>query len=148
MNGEVRAILEYLDFEPVDWMLAKRAKTAVIRNAVLRIREILPATAEALRADRTAREVITLNLFVAIQESLALATHWLADGGWMVPGKYGEVFLALADHRIIDPELAKRLVSASGLRNLIAHQYSAIDVNRLHAIASTSLDDLLRFSRS
>lgn len=121
------------------------AKTAAVRDAVRRIREVLPATAGALRDDRTAREVITLNLFVAIQESLALATHWLVDGGWVVPGRYGEVFLALADHGIIDRDLAQRLVSASGLRNLIAHQYGAIDVSRLHVIASTSLDDLLQF---
>ena len=49
------------------------AKTAAVLDAVRRIREVLPATPEELRDDRTAREVVTLNLFVAIQESLDLA---------------------------------------------------------------------------
>jgi uncharacterized protein YutE (UPF0331/DUF86 family) len=31
------------------------------------------------------------------------------------------------------------------LRNLIAHQYGAVDVGRLFAIASSKLDDLLAF---
>jgi uncharacterized protein YutE (UPF0331/DUF86 family) len=123
------------------------AKTAAITDAVLRIREVLPATAEEFRANRTVREVVTLNLLVAIQETLALATHWLADSGRTVPSTYGEVFLALAEMETIDRELARRLVAASGLRNLIAHQYAAIDADRLHTIASDSLDDLLELTR-
>ena len=110
-----------------------------------RIREVLPRSAEELCNDRTAREVVILNLFVAIQACLSLATHCLADGGWNVPATYAEVFAALANHGMIDSELAKRLAAASGLRNLIAHQYGAIDAPRLHAIASTGVDDLLRF---
>jgi uncharacterized protein YutE (UPF0331/DUF86 family) len=33
----------------------------------------------------------------------------------------------------------------SGLRNLIAHRYGALDWQRIHTIAATQLDDLLRF---
>ena len=123
------------------------AKVAAITDAVRRVREVLPANADGLRDDRTAREIVILNLFVALQECLSLATHWLADGGWVVPGSYAEVFLALADHGIIKRHLARQLAAASGLRNLIAHQYGAIDVNRLHSIASTGVDDLLEFCR-
>jgi hypothetical protein len=31
------------------------------------------------------REVVILNLFVALQECLSLAAHWLADAGLDVP---------------------------------------------------------------
>ena len=64
-------------------------KIAAVRDAIERIRQLLPSTAEELLKDRTAREVITLNLFVAIQECAALAAHWLADAGWDVPESYG-----------------------------------------------------------
>lgn len=124
------------------------AKTAAILDAVERIRTVLPADAEDFREDRTAREIVTLNLFVAIQECLALATHWLSDSGRAVPTTYGEVFAALADHRALDRGLAERLATAAGLRNLIAHQYGAVDARRLHAIATSHLDDLLEFCRS
>ena len=39
------------------------AKTAAVLDAVRRVREVLPDTPEELREDRTAREVVTLNLF-------------------------------------------------------------------------------------
>ena len=121
------------------------AKIASIRDAVARVRETRPPTLEAFIADRTAREVVTLNVFVALQEAIAIATHWVADEGWGVPQAHGEVFALLAAKDVIDQALAGRLRSAAGLRNLIAHQYGVIDPARLFAIAVTDLDDLALF---
>lgn len=121
------------------------AKIAAVRDAVTRIREVLPATVDAFAGDRGTREIVTLNLFVALQESIALATHWLADEGWSVPQTHGETFTSLADHGVIDHDLAGRLRAAAGLRNLIAHQYGVIDVARVHHIAANDVGDLLRF---
>lgn len=120
-------------------------KLAAIRDAVGRVRDVLPDSVETFRSDRTAREVVTLNLFLALQESIALATHWLADAGWDVPHSYGEVFTVLADRGVLERELALRLRAAAGLRNLIAHQYGIVDVDRIFAIASNDLGDLLAF---
>lgn len=96
-------------------------------------------------ADRTAREVVTLNLFVALQQSLSLAAHWIADAGLSVPQSYTETLDHLGARNVIPPELAQRLAAASGLRNLIAHRYGALDWGRVHQIASEQLDDLLTF---
>lgn len=120
-------------------------RIAAVRDATARIRGVLPASADTFREDRTAREIVILNLFVAIQVCLDLATHWLADEGWDVPMTYGDVFVALAEHDVVDHALARRLTSASGLRNLVAHQYGVIDWQRVHAIASTDLADLEAF---
>lgn len=121
-------------------------KIAAVRDAVARIRSVLPGSEEDFVQDRTAREVIVLNLFVAIQSCVDLASHWLADEGWDVPGTYGDIFLALAEHDVVDRALALRLASASGLRNLIAHQYGVVDWRRVYGVAASSdLDDLERF---
>lgn len=120
-------------------------KIAAIRDAVTRIRGVLPAEQKKFLADRTSREVVALNLLVAIQECLSIATHWLADEGWTVPQSYREVFASLADHAVLDQSLATRLSSAAGLRNVIAHQYAALDWKRIHEAATESLDDLIAF---
>jgi uncharacterized protein YutE (UPF0331/DUF86 family) len=121
------------------------AKIAAVRDAIARIREVLPRSTDEFLADRTVREVVTLNLFVAVQESIALAVHWLADQGWEVPQAHGDAFTVLAARGIIESELAARLRAAAGLRNLIAHQYGVIDLRRVFAIASREVDDLLAF---
>jgi uncharacterized protein YutE (UPF0331/DUF86 family) len=119
------------------------AKIAAIRDAVDRIRATLPETVRAFEEDRTAREVVILNLFVALQECVSLATHWLADAGQRVPASYREIFLALAESGVIPAELARRLATA--FRNLVAHQYGVVGPARVHAMATTGLDDLLEF---
>jgi uncharacterized protein YutE (UPF0331/DUF86 family) len=122
------------------------AKIAAVRDALARVRAVLPATVEAFTADRTAREIVVLNLFVAIQTCLDLAGHWLADEGWRVPQQYADLFTALADHGVIPRDLSLRLASAAGLRNLIAHQYGVLNWDRIHALAaSPRLADLEDF---
>ena len=121
------------------------AKVAAIRDAVDRIRRVLPPDASTFEADRTTREVVVLNLFVALQETVSLATHWLADAGLDVPGSYREIFLSLAERGKVPRDLAERLAAAAGFRNLVAHRYGVLDPARVHAIASKELGDLLDF---
>lgn len=121
------------------------AKVAAIRDAVERIRAVLPSEPSAFEADRTIREIVILNLFVALQESVSLAAHWLADSGLDVPGSYREVFLSLAQRGALPAALAARLAAAAGFRNLVAHQYGVLDPVRVHGIASAELGDLLEF---
>ena len=120
-------------------------KVAAIRDAVGRIREVVPETRGAFLADRTAREIVTLNLFVALQETIGLATHWLADEGVAVPDTYGDIFSALAARGVIEAALGERLRAAVGLRNLVAHQYGVLDFARVHEVARGELGDLLTF---
>jgi len=122
-------------------------KVAAIRDAVDRIGQTLPPDAGSFEADRTAREVVILNLFVALQETVSVATHWLADAGLDVPASYREIFLDLAARGLIPGALAERLASAAGFRNLVAHQYGVLDPRRVHEMAASELGDLLEFCR-
>jgi uncharacterized protein YutE (UPF0331/DUF86 family) len=121
------------------------AKVAAVRDAVARIRDVLPETFQQFSADRTVREIVVLNLFVALQECVNLAVHWLADAGSQVPANYRGAFLALSDEGVISRGLAERLAAASGFRNLVAHRYGVLDPVLVHHIASLDLDDLLEF---
>jgi uncharacterized protein YutE (UPF0331/DUF86 family) len=124
------------------------AKLAMIRDTVTRIGSVLPADLQSFQHNRTAREVVTLNLFVGIQECVSLASHVLADEGWGTPKTYGESFAMLAEHGVLSERLTARLRAAAGLRNLLAHQYGAVDVGRLYEFAATHRGDLTEFCSS
>ena len=62
-----------------------------------------------------------------------------------MPQSYGEVFTVLGERGVIPIDLAARLRSAVGVRNLIAHRYAALDMERLHSFAGSDLEDLNRF---
>lgn len=121
-------------------------KIAALRDAVARIRDVLPEDVDEFVRDRTIREVVALNLFVALQETIALATHWLSDAGGTVPSSYRELFTSLSDTGALDPELAQRLADAAGFRNLFAHRYGVLDWGRVHTIAGSGPTDLEAFA--
>jgi uncharacterized protein YutE (UPF0331/DUF86 family) len=92
---------------------------------------ILSRPREELLADVKDRDLATFYLFLAIQECIDLATHWVADAGWETPEDAASMFDVLADRRVLDREAAARLRGAVGLRNRIAHGYGALDHGRV-----------------
>ncbi|MBW2255528.1 MAG: DUF86 domain-containing protein [Deltaproteobacteria bacterium] len=124
------------------------AKTASIRDAVARVREVLPADVEQFETDRTIREVVVLNLFVAIQDAVDLATHWTADEGWPLPETYRQAFFQLAERGVLDRAVASAMADAAAFRNLVAHRYGDLNWVEVHRIAAGELGALEAFCQA
>jgi uncharacterized protein YutE (UPF0331/DUF86 family) len=77
------------------------------------------------------RDLASFYIFLAIQECIDLAAHWVADADWGAPDDSASLFDILADREVIDRELATNLRGAVGLRNRIAHGYSSVDHTRV-----------------
>ena len=56
--------------------------------------------------------------------------------GPRAPTSYADAFRRLASAGIIDGALADRLARAAGFRNVIAHAYDELDMNRVFRAAS------------
>jgi len=100
--------------------------------------------AEFLR-DEKDRDLAIFYLFLAVQECIDLAAHWVADEDWGSPDEAGAVFDILRDKGAIEPELALALRGATGLRNRIAHGYVSIDAERLHTEFEQGSNALKKF---
>lgn len=96
-------------------------------------------------ADPKERDLALFYLFLAIQECIDLAAHWVADEGWGEPDDAGSAFDVLADRGVIDREQATALRAAVGLRNRIAHGYALLDHGRVHREAQTGTPALRVF---
>lgn len=79
------------------------------------------------------RDLAAFYLFLAVQDVIDLAAHWVADAGWRPPSEAGEAFDVLAANKAISGELASAMRGAVGLRNRIAHGYASIDHQRIFA---------------
>jgi uncharacterized protein YutE (UPF0331/DUF86 family) len=83
----------------------------------------------------------------AAQISIDLANHVIAADGHRSPRDYGDAFRVLAEVGVIDVDLADRMVSLAGARNLIVHLYAEVDDDLLaQAVHDGGLDDLSRFA--
>jgi uncharacterized protein YutE (UPF0331/DUF86 family) len=96
-------------------------------------------------SDPRARDLALFYLFLAIQECIDLAAHWVSDEGWASPEEAGSTFDVLADRGVIDRGLATRLRGAVGLRNRIAHGYAMLDYARVHSEAGAGVPALRQF---
>ena len=92
---------------------------------------LLALPPEEFVADRRGRDVALFYLFLAIQECIDLAAHWVADEGWAPPDDAGSTFDVLADRGVITRSVADGLRGAAGLRNRIAHGYAMLDYRRV-----------------
>jgi uncharacterized protein YutE (UPF0331/DUF86 family) len=106
---------------------------------------ILAAPLDGFLADPKGRDLSLFYLFLAIQECIDLAAHWVADEGWGEPDDAGSAFDVLADRAVIDRETATALRAAAGLRNRIAHGYALLDYARVHQEAQAGLPALRGF---
>jgi uncharacterized protein YutE (UPF0331/DUF86 family) len=86
---------------------------------------------EEFVADRRGRDLALFYLFLAIQECIDLAAHWVADEGWAPPDDAGSTFDVLADRGVITRPVADGLRGATGLGNRIAHGYAMLDYGRV-----------------
>lgn len=106
---------------------------------------LLGADAEAFRAATKDRDLAIFYLFLALQECIDLAAHWVADAGWEVPDDAGSTFDVLADRGAIPRDAAGRLREGVGLRNRIAHGYALLDYGRVRSEALAGIPALKSF---
>ena len=119
-----------------------------LQRCLNRIAEKCPATAEALEHDLDLQDVIVLNLSRAVQLCVDIGAHCLSTSSAPPPNTMGETFERLAQTGLIDNELAGKMKKSVGFRNLAVHNYSELNIQIVHAIASRHLKDFRQFALS
>lgn len=94
--------------------------------------------------DDDLQDIVERNFEVCIQACIDLGLHVLADLPRPLPDTYRGVFVALARERLIPEELASRLERMAGFRNILAHGYTDVVAERVHA-ALEDLDGIRAF---
>lgn len=124
------------------------ARIESLSRCIDRINSHTPDAAEPLRTDHDAQDIIAVNLQRAIQILVDLAGHLIAENGWEAPSTMGGTFSILAQHTVLDHDLAERLTRAVGFRNISVHEYQSIDWDRVYTIITTHLDDFRATARA
>lgn len=119
-----------------------------LRRCLERVRSKCPDDATKLAADADLQDIVVLNLSRAVQLCVDIALHVSSDHAEAPPESMGETFAQLAAEGVICQELAIRLQKAVGFRNIAVHNYSAIDWEIVHAIATLHLVDFEDYARA
>ncbi|MFW5902031.1 MAG: type VII toxin-antitoxin system HepT family RNase toxin, partial [Thermodesulfobacteriota bacterium] len=77
-----------------------------------------------------------------------IASHIISGQGLAVPGSTNEMFYCLEENSYLDRELVEKMIKASGLRNLIVHEYGKLDLEMIHEILRRDIQDLDDFLKA
>ena len=125
-------------------VLAERAMA--VERHLRRVAERLPDSAADMQPASDVSDAVILHLWQATQIVIDLAMAaclWLKLG---TPATYADAFRLLQKANVIgDAALADRLVRAAGFRNVVAHAYETLDMQRVHDAAKRGPQDLRAF---
>jgi len=96
-------------------------------------------------ADLDVQDIFVLNLQRAVQSSIDLAAHVVAEEGLGLPSELHENFSLLEKAGVLGGDLPQRLKRMVGFRNIAVHEYSEIDADVLRSILAKNLKDIEEF---
>lgn len=121
-------------------------KLLSLNRCLERIKLHVPVNVEALQSDFDTQDIICLNIQRAVQISVDIAAHILAEQLHEQTPTMAETFLALSRHGLLDSQLASRLAKAVGFRNIAIHEYNTLDMNILYSIITKEIGCFYEFS--
>jgi uncharacterized protein YutE (UPF0331/DUF86 family) len=121
------------------------AKIATIDRCLQRIADVRGQRRAAL-LPVDVEDIVLLNLQRAVQAAIDLAAHVVATEGYGLPASVADAFSLLEGQGVLDALLAERLRRMVGFRNILIHNYRALDPAIVETIIARRLDDLRAFS--
>jgi len=83
----------------------------------------------------------------AIETVLDISSMIISQEGLGKPNEYRETIEKLGEEEILPEEFAERFADIAGFRNILVHQYSEIDVRKVHQNLTQNLDDFDVFAK-
>ena len=91
------------------------------------------------------QDILLFNLQVAIQSTIDMASHIIAEEEMGVAGSTSEIFYLLQENGCIGADLTEKIIRAVGFRNLLVHEYGNLDLKKVYKIFQDDIDDLKEF---
>ena len=88
-------------------------------------------TADRLAQDRMLRHAVERVLTQLVDLAVSVNSHIASARLGRAPASYRESFGLAAQAGVIDTELAARLAPAAGLRNILVHEYTDVDLEQV-----------------
>ena len=122
-----------------------KSKMESLIRCINRIKDKKPESVEILKKDLDIQDIISINIERAVQLCVDIGSHVLADYSIPTPKTMSNVFIVLAQNKIIDDNLANKLAKAVGFRNIAVHSYQTINWETVFQIITTELEDFKQF---
>jgi uncharacterized protein YutE (UPF0331/DUF86 family) len=87
------------------------------------------------------------NLIVAIESVIDTCNHLISKNSLKMPEDYADTFRIMADNNLISTDFSKTLIEMTRFRNRLVHLYWTVDIEILHTILKSNLEDFTTFRK-
>lgn len=84
-------------------------------------------------------------LYLAVQATIDLGEAIIAFKSFRRPGTYTEVFYILDEAGFVPKKLSEKLINMAKFRNVVAHDYEAVDFGIMYDALQNRLEDIKEF---
>lgn len=120
-------------------------KSADIERYLDDLEEFRDIGAAAYAADWKTQRIVERTLHLAIEASMDIADHLVADLRLPVPETAAGAFAVLADAGVLDGALAQGLRRMVAFRNILVHDYARLDPLIVLRVVADGVADVRRF---
>ncbi|MFC1723590.1 DUF86 domain-containing protein [Nanoarchaeota archaeon] len=121
-------------------------KIQEIETYVKELKGFIPIDFEEYKKDHKTKAACERYFEKIVESVIDLTFLILKDQGLSIPEEEKQGFDVLKDKGIISDKMSRRLKEAKGMRNIIAHQYGAVDDKVVfHSITEELVDDIEDF---
>ncbi len=126
--------------------LVVKARLDTILERITRLRIVEQLSEDQFWVDETTQSAVERNLQIIAQAIIDICTHLVAHNHWGSPGTYSDAVRVIAKHKVIDSDLADRLIDFVKLRNVLVHLYLEIDLKIVYKSAKSIIIDAKTFT--
>ena len=122
-------------------------KKASIERCIKQIRSYYALPSDIpFEENHLIQDAIAINMQRACEQSIDLANYTIRSRKLGLPQESKASFQLLAEAHIIPRALAIQLGNMVGFRNVLVHEYQALDIQLMVDVIEHHLDDLLDFT--
>jgi uncharacterized protein YutE (UPF0331/DUF86 family) len=129
----------------VDVALVLR-KLASLADYRQQLGEYAAITVDEYRSDWKVQRIVERTLQMMIELCTDIAGHVIADDKLRTPETYADTFRVLGENTILSADLVAVMEKMAKFRNIVVHQYEAVDAEIVVLVLRKHLDDFTLFS--
>lgn len=129
----------------VDVALVLR-KLASLEEYRRQVSEFSDTTTEEYRRDWKTQRIVERTLQMMIELCADVAGHIISDNGFRTPETYADTFRVLGENGILSAEQSAVMEKMAKFRNIVVHQYEAVDAEIVVLILKRHLSDFDLFT--
>lgn len=124
-----------------------RRKLTELENNIVTLEDLRSYTLTELQNNRAKVWSVEHGLQITIQAVIDIGNHILAAIGEPGIEDYVDVIDKLGTRNVIPPEFAQTIRGMAGFRNILVHEYAAVDIEKVYYILQHRLDDFRSYAK-